>query len=34
MVFWEEIRRTKKMFIGTSLYTRDREEEEADPRCD
>jgi hypothetical protein len=34
MVFWEEIRRMKKMFICTFLYTREREEEEADRRCD
>jgi hypothetical protein len=34
MVFWEEIRRMKKMFISTSLYTREREEEDADRRCD
>jgi hypothetical protein len=34
MVFWEEIRRMKKMLISTSLYTREREEEEAGRRCD
>jgi hypothetical protein len=34
MVSWEEIRRMKKMFISTSLYTREREEEEAGRRCD
>jgi hypothetical protein len=33
MVFLEEIRRMKKMLIGTSLYTREREEE-AGWRCD
>jgi hypothetical protein len=34
MVFLEEIRRMKKMLIGASLYTREREEEEAGRRCD
>jgi hypothetical protein len=33
MVFLEEIRRMKKMLIGTSLYTRERKEEEAGRRC-
>jgi hypothetical protein len=32
MVFWEEIRRMKKMLISTSLYNREREEEEASRR--
>jgi hypothetical protein len=27
MVFWEEIRRMKKMLMSTSLYSREREEE-------
>jgi hypothetical protein len=34
MVFWEEIRRMKKMLISTFLYTREREEEEAGRWCD
>jgi hypothetical protein len=34
MVFLEEIRRMKKMLIGTSLYTREREEEEVGRQCD
>jgi hypothetical protein len=34
MVFVEEIRRMNKMLIGTSLYTREREEEEVGRRCD
>jgi hypothetical protein len=35
MVFWEEIRRMKKMLMSTSLlYSREREEEEAGQRCD
>jgi hypothetical protein len=29
MVFWEEIRRMKKMLMSISLYSREREEEEA-----
>jgi hypothetical protein len=35
MVFWEEIRRIKKMLMSTSLYVREREEEEeGGRRCD
>jgi hypothetical protein len=34
MVFWEEIRRMKKMLMSTSLYRREREAEEAGRRCD
>jgi hypothetical protein len=34
MMFLEEIWRMKKMLIGTSLYTREKEEEEVGRRCD
>jgi hypothetical protein len=33
MVFLDEIMRMKKMLISTSLYTREREEEEAGRWC-